>query len=281
MKEILSVTNPEVKHLVSLRQKSSVRRETGTFVIEGERLVLDAPPEAIVTVYVTAQVCDRMGAALRARIPEECMVILSDSAMEKASDTKSPQGILAEVLQPRWDPDEVMGAHPLQRLGAPDGRRAALLLALEDVRDPGNLGTIFRTAEAAGASGLILTDRCADVFNPKTVRATMSAIFRMPFVTTGNLPAVLEGLRERSIQICAACLRKGSVSYETLDYRGPTAFLVGNEANGLRDETIQAADAAVQIPMQGQIESLNAAISAGILLYEAARQRGFSQRGYR
>lgn len=275
MREITSTANPVIRHLASLQHKAAVRRETGTFVIEGERLVLSAPAQYLREVYVTAAVWEHLSAQLTERISGDRITLLSDAAMAKVSDTKSPQGILAEALQPVWSPDDVIRTAVPAKTPSSDRERPALLLLLEDIQDPGNLGTMFRTAEAAGASGLILTDRCADIFNPKTVRSTMSSIFRMPFVITGIPSSATDLLSRSGIRTFAACPGADSASFETQDYSGPCAFLIGNEGNGLRRETIQAADQSISIPMQGRIESLNAAMSAGILLYEAARQRGY------
>lgn len=262
MERITSTSNPKIRHLSELRAKPKARRETGTFLVEGERLVLDTPPEFLEEIYVTSEVYERLKAQLSERTDKENVVLLSAEAMAKASDTKSPQGIMALVRQPVWRREDLL-ADP------------ALLLVLENIQDPGNLGTMLRTAEAAGAGGVILSAGCADLFSPKAVRATMSAVFRVPFVTEQNIPAAVLSLQKKGVRVYAACLHGYSSSYETRDYRSPCAFVIGNEAKGLCEDTIRAADERVFIPMAGEIESLNAAVSAGILMYEAARQRGF------
>ncbi|MDE5933982.1 MAG: RNA methyltransferase, partial [Lachnospiraceae bacterium] len=147
-----------------------------------------------------------------------------------------------------------------------------LLVLLEDIQDPGNLGTIFRAGEGAGVTGILMSNNSVDIYNPKTIRSTMGSIYRMPFLYTEQLTEVIGKLREKKIAVYAAHLR-GAVTYDTCDHTRGTAFLIGNEANGLRDETADAADVSVKIPMAGQVESLNAAVAASILLYEAARQR--------
>ena len=187
--------------------------------------------------------------------------------MAKAADTISPQGILAVARQPQYILQDLLG----ERSSREDGR-APLLLILEDIQDPGNLGTMFRTAEAAGVTGILMSRGTVDVFNPKTVRSTMSSVFRMPFVVTEDFHGALRGLQEKGIRIYAACLQE-SRSYDRETYLGPCGFLIGNEGNGLTEETIRLADARIHIPMEGSIESLNAAMSAGILMYEALRQR--------
>ena len=149
-----------------------------------------------------------------------------------------------------------------------------LLVFLENLQDPGNMGTIFRTAEGAGADGIIMTANCVDIFNPKTIRSTMGSIYRMPFVCLKEeeTQSVLRLLRERGIATCAAHL-KGEHTYDREDYTKGTAFLIGNEGNGLTEATAEASSLKVKIPMEGKLESLNASVAASILLYEAYRQR--------
>ena len=259
MKEITSAGNAAVRDLVRLREKSSERRASGTFIAEGERLVLDTPPAFLQEIYATRDVYDR----LADRLPER-VTILSGAAMAKASGTQSPQGILAVVSRPTWNLSDLVSG------------QAPLVVMLEDIQDPGNLGTILRTAEAAGVSGVVLTKGTVDVFNPKTVRATMSSVFRVPFITAENLSEVIREFRKQyGIRTHAASLDPDGRIYEREDYRGPCAFVIGNEGNGLSADTAAAADDTVYIPMAGRIESLNAAVSASILMYEAARQRNF------
>lgn len=145
-------------------------------------------------------------------------------------------------------------------------------LILENVQDPGNLGTMFRTGEGAGISGVIMDKCTVDIYNPKTIRSTMGSIFRLPFYITEDLHETIRQLQRRKICVYAAHL-EGSVCYDEPDYRTGTAFLIGNEGNGLTAETTRLADAYIRIPMGGQLESLNAAMAAGILMYEANRQR--------
>ena len=141
---------------------------------------------------------------------------------------------------------------------------AGLYVILDDIRDPGNLGTIVRTAEAAGAR-VILSKGCVDIFNPKVVRSTMGTIFRVPFAICDTVTAI-ERLHEEGVTVCAAML-DGSIPYTELDVSGACAFIIGNEANGVSSEAAEASDGRVRIPMRGRVESLNAAVSAAILMY--------------
>lgn len=265
MEEITSASNSRVRRLVLLRQKAKERRQSQSFVIEGERLVLDAPTEQLEEVYITRAALDRVGERIKPL--EGKLILLSEDAMAKAADTISPQGILAVARQPQYILQDLLGDRTSRENG-----RAPLLLILEDIQDPGNLGTMFRTAEAAGVTGILMSRGTVDVFNPKTVRSTMSSVFRMPFVVTEDFHVALRELQEKGIRLYAACLQE-SRSYDRETYLGSCGFLIGNEGNGLTEETIRLADARIHIPMEGSIESLNAAMSAGILMYEALRQR--------
>ena len=146
------------------------------------------------------------------------------------------------------------------------------LLILESVQDPGNLGTMVRTGEGAGITGVIMNKTTVDLFNPKTIRSTMGSIYRVPFMIMDDLPETMKQLKQNGISLYAAHL-KGQHSYEEEDYTKACGFLIGNEGNGLSNEIADLADTYIKIPMEGQVESLNAAISATILMYEANRQR--------
>ena len=177
------------------------------------------------------------------------------------SDTQTPQGILCLVKIPSYSLEDVLaGENPL-------------ILVLEDLQDPGNVGTILRTGEGAGVTGVIMSRNTVDLFNPKTIRSTMGSVYRMPFFCAEDMGAVMDALSARRICTCAAHLR-GERSYTQEDYRRPCAFLIGNEGNGLSDSLAGRADRLVRIPMAGKVESLNAAIASAVLMYEANRQRG-------
>ena len=149
---------------------------------------------------------------------------------------------------------------------------AGPLLILENVQDPGNIGTLFRTAEAAGAGGVIVSGDCADPYSPKVLRATMGAVFRLPFVISEDLPATLRKLQAAGTAVYAAHL-KGEDLYTEAAFPEKCAFLLGNEGNGLSEEISALADRKIRIPMEGKTESLNVAVAGALLLYEARRQR--------
>ena len=150
--------------------------------------------------------------------------------------------------------------------------RPAHLMVLENLQDPGNLGTILRAGEGAGITGLIMSRDTVDIYNPKVIRSTMGSVFRVPFFYTDDLEQTVLDLKARGIRVFAAHLA-GKNNYEQEDYTGNTAFLIGNEGNGLTEKLSSMADTWVKIPMAGKVESLNAAIAASILMFETARQR--------
>ena len=145
-------------------------------------------------------------------------------------------------------------------------------MVLETLQDPGNLGTILRAGEGAGITALVMDESTADIYNPKVIRSTMGSIYRVPFVYVEDLSKACLAMKEKGIRLFAAHL-DGAVSYDEADYTGPCAFLIGNEARGLKDETAALSDCRVKIPMAGQVESLNAAVAASVLMFETARQR--------
>lgn len=187
--------------------------------------------------------------------------VVSDSVFNKISDTITPQGILCVVEQFHYNMKEILQ------------KENPLLLVLENIQDPGNLGTMLRTAEGAGVDALIMSRDTVDIYNPKIIRATMGSIYRMPFCYVEDLHEALGELKKAGVHTYAAHL-KGTQLHTEQDYSGKTAFLIGNEGNGLREETAALTDTYIRIPMEGKVESLNAAVAAAVLMYEAKRQRG-------
>lgn len=250
---ITSKGNAQIKNIKKLMESAKARKEQGLFVIEGLRLVSEAKPEFTEAVYVSEDFEGPDGGSLNLDGLFESVSAekVSADVFRSISDTVSPQGILAVVRQPRLGLDEVISSG------------AGLFVILDDVRDPGNLGTIVRTAEACGAA-VIMSPGCADIFNPKVIRATMGSIFRVPFAVSDTASAV-KALQAAGVTVCAAAL-EGSVPYTDVNSE-KVAFIIGNEANGVSREAIEAADLCVRIPMKGRVESLNAAVSAAVLMY--------------
>lgn len=263
---ITSTANAQVKQVCAYVQKARERRKDGIFVAEGTKMFEEAPLEWIHKVYATGQFCDRHKKdAIGAKLQKTGVEEVSEEVMAKMSDTLTPQGILCLIKSP---------VYSLADLTA---RRNGVFVILEDLQDPGNLGTILRTGEGAGIAGVVMSRDTVDIFNPKTIRATMGSIYRVPFVYVEELPEAIENMQKAGICVYAAHL-KGTANYDAFDYTKGCAFLIGNEGNGLKESTANLSDTYVRIPMAGQVESLNAAIAASLFMYEAARQRGFSER---
>ncbi len=255
---ITAANNQRIKNLANLIQKTKVRKEQNVFITEGVKMFLEADTDKIKEVYVSKSFFDK-GTA-REKIEKCNYEILSDELFKKVSDTQTPQGVLCVMEQYHYELEDLFQ------------KKNPLFLILEDIQDPGNLGTMVRTAEGAGVDGIIMTKGTVDIYNPKTIRSTMGSVYRMPFFYTDNLTDVMKQLQKRNVKLYAAHL-KGNQFYHQMDFTGATAFLIGNEGNGLKDETASAADVYMKIPMKGKVESLNAAVASVILMYEAARQR--------
>lgn len=260
---ITSNSNAKVKQLITWQKKRKAREEDGIYIVEGLRMFVEAPQDKVREVYVSESFYRKRREELQLDTWGKKLEILSDSVYGHVSDTKTPQGVLVVMEQMQYSFEEVI---------AEKEGRAPLLMVLDNLQDPGNLGTILRAGEAAGVTGVILSSDCVDIYNPKVIRSTMGSVFRMPFIYVEDLPTVVKMLGEKEIHTYAAHL-KGKCSYEEEDFTKGTAFLIGNEGNGLQDEVADAAEIYVKIPMCGEVESLNAAIAASVLMFEAARQR--------
>ncbi|MDD2978942.1 MAG: RNA methyltransferase [Hespellia sp.] len=256
---ITSTSNAKVKELLNLQKKAKLRNEKKVFVVEGLRMFSETPRERIVQVYLSESFHSKKGKQLN--LSGLTVEILSDTVFSYVSDTKSPQGILCIVKQNDYIIEDVMKAE------------RAHILMLENLQDPGNMGTIMRTAEGAGVTGILMSRDTVDIYNPKVVRSTMGSIYRIPFLYVEDFLAAAKVVKAAGIRIFAAHL-DGKDTYDRQDYLGGTAFLIGNEGNGLTPEAAEAADTWIRIPMHGKVESLNAAIASAILMYEVCRQRG-------
>ena len=264
---IASTANPRIKQLVLWQTKAKERRKDGVFVAEGLKMLEEAPEEWIREVYLTEEVLERIKAGktereqlLLNKIMHLSYETVTSEVMKKAADTQTPQGVLTVLKQPSYDLEELLQAEK------------GLFLLLEDIQDPGNLGTMFRTGEGAGITGVIMSKNTVDIFNPKTIRSTMGSVYRVPFIYVETLAEVLEKMKQKGITTYAAHLA-GNTYYDSFSFAEGTAFLIGNEGNGLQKETADLADHYLKIPMEGKLESLNAAVAAALLMYETHRQR--------
>jgi TrmH family RNA methyltransferase len=259
--------SPRVRSVAKLAKKDA-RSETGLFLLEGPQAVSEAlgfRPELVLELFLTPTALERypeLSAALGGVDLEPRFV--TEQVLEAMADTVTPQGVVAVCRQFPVALKDILAEAP------------RLVAVLEEVRDPGNAGTIIRAADAAGADAVVLTGRSVDLYNPKVVRATTGSIFHLPVAMAPELAPVLDRLRDVGLTVLAADV-KGD---DLLDARRdgtlakPTAWLFGNEARGLSDEHFALADRAITVPIYGHAESMNLATAASVCLYESA----FAQR---
>ena len=255
---ITSPHNPAVQGWRELNRSRKARSEARAFLAEGEHMA----GEALKTGFASALICSEEAVGRYAGLVRQAdaaglpVYLLSTRALEAVSDTRTPQGVLCVCRQPDTD-------------SLPDLPLAA---ALENVQDPGNVGTVLRTLDAVGNAGVLLSRECADVFAPKTLRATMGAVFRIPVWIAEDFREALETLKSRGYRLMAGTL-DGEPFYERPADAEKTCLLIGNEGQGLTAETAAMAQLKVRLPMSGQAESLNAAVACAVMAYDVLRRR--------
>ncbi len=261
---VTSKDNQYVKEWRALCGDAKRRRQSGLFAIEGARLCGDALRSgvAVETVLYTAEAAERYADVVTpltasARVAVE----LAPSLARQMGDTANPQGVfcIAKALDNsfRLDKIDIMGYYG----------------ALEDMQDPGNLGTVIRTAEAMGLSGLVLSDGCCDVYNPKVLRGSMGGVFRLPLLRVGDMTATVTALHEKGLPTFACVVDSDATPIHTAGMGRGSVAVIGNEGAGLQPATVAACTARVTIPMNGRAESLNASMAAGIVLWEMTRPK--------
>lgn len=253
---IESKQNQQIRNIIKLKKQAKERRKQKVFLVEGLRMFREAPKDRVMKAYATQVFYEKYNMLFQ-DIDYE---LVSDKVFKEISDTVTPQGVLAIIRQREWTIEEL-----LQKDNVP------CLLILENLQDPGNLGTIIRTGEGAGITGVIMSRDTVDIYNPKVIRSTMGSIYRVPFVYVDDLPSVMTRLETYQIHSYAARLDGDNIYHCNL--KKSCAFLIGNEGNGLTDEISRMANRYIKIPMCGEVESLNAAIAATVLMYETMRQR--------
>lgn len=259
---IESNANGQYKKLQKLMKQSRTRRQEGVFVVEGWKMVKEALERNLVLhLYSAEREQEHCREELNRFSRGNVLVdLMRDNLFSQLSDTVSPQGILGVVRMPVYEREEIVNQ--------PDAK----LLCLENIQDPGNLGTMFRTAEGAGMTGVVLTKGCVDLFNPKVVRSTMGSLFRVPFYVCQDMEEEMKFMQKQGFCFFAAHLQ-GTKDFTEESYEGSIGILIGNEANGLSEAVSGLADCKVKIPMEGELESLNAAVSAALFMYEVRRKR--------
>lgn len=262
IEEITALSNPKVKALKALQMKKE-RQETGLFLAEGLKLITDALAAGwqVTTLAVHAKVKDQphVADAIRGALDQGALVMLVDDAvLEKISRRDNPQMVVGVIRQRLVDLADIDPAD-------------SVVVALEAVRDPGNLGTIIRTVDSVGGAGVILVGDTTDPFALEAVRATMGSLFHVPLAAT-DLDGFLAWVKAKRLPLFGTHL-KGAVDHRTPDYPAPMALAMGNEQAGLTERLAAACDTLIKIPMRGAADSLNLAVATGIALYEARRSR--------
>ncbi|MCE5286158.1 MAG: RNA methyltransferase [Pelosinus sp.] len=263
IESITSLQNKLIKTVASLKQKK-YRDELGLFIVEGIRLseeALHSDWDIIYCVYDETVQSERLLAIVDALLGRDCKVVKASPAIyDKLTETKDSQGILVVVRRKVKSINQVMTA------------QNPVLVVLDSVQDPGNVGTVIRTADAAGCSAVLLTKGCADLFGGKTVRATMGSLFHLPCVSGLTKQELLECFKQHNIAAFATSLT-ASKEYFSVNFKQPIAIIFGNEGSGVSEEFLGGAEDRIHIPIYGQAESLNVAASAAVILYETVRQR--------
>ena len=258
---ISSEQNPLIKEIKNLKRKK-YREELKKFYIEGLRFVEEALDVSnnIDRIIVSEQFYSNRDNTIMDRIKQMRLqtAIVKDKLFKELADTENPQGILAVLKMPSYSMNDVFD------------ESCDMLVVLDSIQDPGNMGTIIRTADAAGAGAVIISKGCVDVYNPKVMRSTMGSVFHIPLIFADDLVSTINTLKSKGYIFMAAHL-KGTKNYFDMDMTGKIAIIIGNEANGISDEISSISDKLVKIPMPGKAESLNASIAASILIYESVR----------
>lgn len=267
---VTSKSNPTVMRVRALAEKK-YRDEYGLFRTDGVKLAAELFSRGISPdlVLLKASSKDRILERLGQSLPDCEAIILSDAIFDRISEEKSPEGIICTVKH--LDNHGKIATINKDTFFGWENER---VLLLESVRDPGNLGTVIRSAAAFGTDRLVISSDCADLYNPKTVRASMGTLFGMKVTSIDDLSAAICFLRRSGRRVFAAALDRGAVALERVKLSEGDCFVVGNEGHGLSEEVLGACDAKVFIPISEGAESLNAAIAASILLWEQKRQLG-------
>lgn len=249
--------NPRIKNLVLLETKSAERRRQGLFVAEGQREIMHCVEAGyeIATLYICPDLQQETVPELKAG----SIVTVSRQVYEKIAYRGTTEGMIAEVRTK---------TRTLEGLRLKEN---PLIVVLESVEKPGNLGAVLRSADAAGADAVVVCDPLTDLYNPNLIRSSIGAIFTVPCIACSSEECIAF-LKSRGIQILTAQLQNSHLYYET-DMKRPTAIVMGTESTGLTNQWREAADAHIRIPMLGRLDSLNVSVSAAILLFEAVRQR--------
>lgn len=265
-KQISSLQNPTVKRLLQLQEKSRARKKEGRFVVEGLREIGMALKGgyALEDIFFCPDLCSTEDLeAFISSTPDSSVIEVPKEVYEKIAYRGSTEGIVAVGIS------RDLG---IQNFKLRNSR--PLILVTEAPEKPGNIGALLRTADAANLDAVLIANPKTDIFNPNIIRSSVGCVFTNK-IATGSTSEIIEFLKKNNIAIYGAALQ-ASVPYHCIDFNSPSAIVVGTEATGLSDEWLQNTSRNIVIPMQGEIDSMNVSVAAGILIFEAKRQRDFN-----
>ena len=263
MIEINSKTNGIIKDLVKFRDQSKFRDDKSLFYVEGERIIRDVPHDLIDKIIINKTKINEYSIFLN-KFSDNQIYVLEEQIFEKVKDTVHSQGIIAIV---KYNLLTSLSDSIIKNLNS--------VLVLDNVSDPGNLGTIIRLSEAANISLIILANNCCNVYNTKVIRSCMSSIFRTSIYQSSNILDDLKKLQNNSFNIYSTLLDFKAKKYIDINYKNKSVIILGNEANGVSKNLVNASNDKIYIPMCGSIESLNVANAAAVICYEIMRQNNF------
>lgn len=260
MKKVTSKENSIIKHIKKLSKSAKYRRESGEFIAEGLRLCIDALNSGVKinSLIISEDAAEKYSDEIN-KIEAVCdnSYTLSRSLFREISDTKNPQGILCII--------KTLDKHTLFDKMVFGGK----FVALDNIQDPSNLGTVLRTAEAVGVDGVILSSDCCDIYSPKVVRGSMGAVFRLPVVISESIAGFLSEHKELRSYACV--VDNSAEKITSISFEDPCVVVIGNEGNGIKDSTLNECDKKITIPMNGRAESLNASAAAAIIIWELVK----------
>lgn len=258
MQEITSKNNEKIKDLINIRDDKKFRKDKSLFYVEGERIISNISPKLIKSLYIQEDKVKDFSNIIK-EVDNNDIYILSNEVFHKVKDTINSQGIIALIK--------------INKILDVDYSKISKILILDNIKDPGNLGSIIRTSEASGFDLIILTSNCCDIYNTKTIRASMSSIIRMKIIVSNDIINTINNLKEKKFKIYTSYLNSNSIDLYKTKFEDKLVIVIGSEAEGVSKEILNVSDIYLKIPMNGDIESLNVSSATSIILYEIYRQK--------
>lgn len=258
MQEITSKNNEKIKDLIKIRDDKKFRKDKSLFYVEGERIISNISPKLIKSLFIIEDRIKDFTNIIKL-VDSNDIYILKSDVFNKVKDTITSQGIIALIK--------------IEKESTIDYTKINKILILDNIKDPGNLGTIIRTSEASGFDLIILTSNCCDIYNTKTIRASMSSITRMNIIVSNNIINTINNLKENDYKIYTSYLNNNSINLYKTKFEDKIVIVIGSESEGVSEDILKISDISIMIPMYGDIESLNVSSATSIILYEVYRQK--------